>query len=207
VVADQANDRFTLLVEVESTTANGTADILVSGVKDKAGNVAPDLTDIFEINKNQITGSVELEGLADISRAVTFVSTGTGDSKTWTPTLSFTGSVASYTLDNVPENTTHLSAKAAWNLREKLDVTDLGNGQGTANFVSDGTGGWNDASDHYLRGGDLNGSNGINILDYSVLKINWYTTNAVADINGDGNVQLLDYIILKGNFFQKGDDE
>ena len=203
VQADQANGRFTLVVEVKAATENGTANIKVSGVTDKAGNVAADATDTFEINKNKITGTVELQSLnpptGGITRTVTFVAN--GGTKTWDISVNFAAGspTGSYTLTDVPTGTTALSAKAAWNLRRKLTGLSLdGNGQLTGvNF----TGG------SRLLGGDINGSNGINILDYSILKTNWFTTNAVADINGDGSVQFLDYSIMKSNFFQKGDAE
>jgi hypothetical protein len=142
-----------------------------------------------------ITGSVGLESFVGSNRAVTFVATG-GTPKTWTQTLSFSGSVASFTLTNVPEGTTGLSAKTAWNLRNKLAVT-LVDGQAVANFTGI----------EKLLGGDLNGSNTINMLDYTILRANWFTTNPVADITGNGYVNTLDYTILKKNFFKKGDPE
>ena len=182
---------------VNETVTNGTWDISAT-VNDNAGNSSSDTDNYLVVNKNQITGSVELESLVDTDRAVTFVATG-GAQKEWTPTLSFSGSVASYTLTDVPDGTANLSAKAAWNLRVKITglvLTDA-DGQEVVNFTGD---------DNKLRGGDLNGTNGINILDYSVLRMNWFTHEAVADINGDGNVNVLDFVLLKKNFFQKGDD-
>ena len=58
-----------------------------------------------------------------------------------------------------------------------------------------------------LRGGDLNGSNAINILDFSVLKIHWYSTDPDADIDGSGSVSLNDFTIMKTNWFNKGDEQ
>jgi hypothetical protein len=185
-------DTYHYQIEVLSSTTNGSHTITVEA-EDELGNASSDNSKAICVDKNQITGSVELENLADISRAVTFVSN--GGTKSWTQTLSFTGSVALFTLTEVPDGTTDLSAKANWNLRVKL-ATPLTDGQGTADF----TGG------SLLRGGDLNGSNTTNILDFAVLKTNWFTTNAVADINGDGNVQLWDFLIFRSNFFQRGDD-
>lgn len=187
---------FNYTVTILSTTSEGVATIEVSGLTDIAGNIlSASVTDTFDITTNQITGSVELEDFVGSSRAVTFVATG-GVTKTWTQTLSFTVGVASYTLIDVPDGTTGLSAKADWNLRVKL-ATPLTDGQGTANFID------NDK----LRGGDLNGSNSTNIQDYAVLKNNWFTTNAVADINGDGKVTLPDFLLLKQNWFQRGDGQ
>jgi hypothetical protein len=121
--------------------------------------------------------------------------------QTWTLPLTFTGDTASYTLTGVPAGTLGLSAKTAWNLRTKLPVTLVG-GQATGvNFTGTGTGG------KQLRGGDLNGDNIINFLDYSILGNNWFTTHAVADITGDGEVNLDDYTILSGNWFTNGDPQ
>ena len=55
-----------------------------------------------------------------------------------------------------------------------------------------------------LLGGDLNNSNTVNILDYSKLKLFWYTTNPIADIDGNGTVSLSDYVMLQLNFFKTG---
>ncbi len=87
----------------------------------------------------------------------------------------------------------------SWSLRERKSAVFDGNGQATVDF----TGG------DKLRGGNIDESqnNSINILDYSTLKVNWATLNAIADINGDGAVQTLDYSIMKTYWFQVGDAE
>jgi Dockerin type I domain len=187
---------FNYHVVVASTTANGAATISAS-VSDSAGNSESATARHFNINKDQITGQIALESFLGASRDVTFKATG-GTAKTWTLTLSFSGGVASYTLTDVPAATTGISAKTAWNLRQKLAVTLDGDGQAT---------GVNFTGADKLLGGDINGDNFVNILDYSVLKNNWYTSNAVADIDGDGSVQLTDYSLLKANFFKRGDAE
>ena len=137
---------------VTSTTANGIATIDTS-VSDKSGNSNSD-SDTFSINKNQITGSVELESFVGASRQVTFVATG-GVKETWTPTLSFTGTTASFTLTDVPDGSTDLSAKTAWNLRRKVSLVGGTDNQWTADL----TGG------NKLLGGDLNDSYGF-FIDY-----------------------------------------
>jgi len=192
---------------VTSTTPNGTATITVSGLTDNCGNVAGDATDTFDVNKNQIDGTVAFGTLSDadynVTRDVVFVVTDGGGAvlKTWTLSLDFVNaaSVASsaYTLTDVPDGVAGVSAKTAWTLREKKAASLDVDGQATVDF----TGG------DQLRGGDLNGSNSINILDYAVLKVNWMSGSEVADINGDGGVQLWDYILMKTNWFQVGDPE
>jgi hypothetical protein len=184
---------YSCTATVDAATTNGAHQITIT-VTDMAGNVLT-LTDWIFVDKNQATGQVELEGVGACSRAVTFVATG-GTIKTWTQTLNFVGGIASYTLTNVPGGTTGLSAKTAWSLRNKLAVTMV-DGQASANFTGA----------EKLLGGDLNGTNTINILDYSVLKANYFTANPVADINGNGVVNLIDYNILKANFFKAGDVE
>lgn len=192
---------------VTATTPNGTA-VVDASVSDMAGNSASD-SGAINVNKNQITGIVELEGLVDgVSRDVVFVVTGATRAE-WTVTVGpFAGNQAAFQLDDVPDGATGLSAKTAWNLREKLAVAlDLDGQIVNADFVGDGAPGWSDATDHYLRGGDLNGTNSINILDYTIMKINWAGSAPEADINGDGVIATLDYTIMKLNWVQIGDAE
>jgi len=187
---------------VGTTTENGTWEVKVTA-KDKAGHQVESFFDIC-VNKNLVTGQVELEAFVGASRPVTFVATGGTATKSWTLTLGFAAGVASYALTDVPDGTTGISAKAAWNLREKLAVM-LADGQATADFLSDGTAGWSDSTDHYLRGGDLNGSNSINVLDYSILKVKWLTADPQADVDGNGVVNTDDYNLMKRNWFKVGD--
>jgi len=193
---------FNYTVTVTSTTANGAATITVSALADNAGNVAANVTDTFDVNKNQVTGQVELEGLAPpvggLTRTVVFVATG-GTKTTWNVPLDFAQGVdtASFILVDVPDATTHLSAKTAWSLRRKVSAALDGDGQGAADFTGSSK----------VLGGDLNGSNTTNILDFAILRINWFTHEPAADINGDGDVKFSDFIILRNNWFMRGDSE
>ena len=184
---------FTCTATITSATANGVATINAT-VSDKSGNSASD-SETFNINKHEITGQVELEGfvVATTSREVTFVATG-GVKTSWTLTLSFTGGVANYQLDGVPEGTTGLSAKTAWNLRQKLDVSYTDD-RAVADFIDTDK----------LPGGDLNGTNSVNILDYTIMRTRWMTSDPVADIDGSGVVNPTDYTIMKLNWFKAGD--
>jgi hypothetical protein len=132
------------------------------------------------------------------SREDTFVANG-GGRKEWTVLVDDFegGAVGTFTLTDVPADTTTLSAKTDWSLRRRVSVSFDVDGQAVADFTGEAM----------LLGGDLNGTNGINILDYTVLKTNWYTHNAVADIDGDGDVGALDYTIMKLNWFKGGDEE
>jgi len=190
---------------VDATTASGTWTITAT-VADKAGNTAADADNYLVVINNQITGTVSFSTLSTVAyafaRDVVFVATSSSGAvlKTWTVSVAFTNTPATatasgtYTLNEVPADTANLSAKTAWQLRQRVPVAlDVnGNAFGVA-FT--------------LLSGDLNGSNSINILDYSVMRSNWYTSNAVADVNGDGEVQGLDYSLMKSNWFKTGDPE
>lgn len=198
---------WTYVFVVGSSTPNGPA-LIVASITDAADNDASD-TASFNVNKNQITGQIELEDFVGSAREVTFVATG-GVKKPWTLPLTFTGGIASYTLTDVPAGTTAISAKTAWSLREKQTVSLSATGQAVLDFVNgDGVrASWNPATDHYLRGGDINGTNSINILDYSTLKTSWGPNfKPAADVNGDGITGTVDYGIMQRNWFQVGDAE
>ena len=187
---------FNYTVDIEPDAANGTWTIEATAT-DKAGNDAS-VSGTLCVDKNQITGQVELESLVGgLTRTVTFVATG-GVKKTWDIPVVFPAdsAVGTFTLTEVPDGTTALSAKTNWNLRRKVDCSLDGDGQASADFIGTAK----------LRGGDINGSNSINILDYSVMKISWMATTA-GDINGDGATAMLDYSIMKSNWFVVGDAE
>ena len=201
---------FTYEWTVDNTTANGVWYATVA-----ASDLCNSSTSSFTVcvNQSQITGLLQLEGFlgtgtnVNHARLVTFVMTG---GTTVTNSLILTnvsGDTFSYTLVNVPAGTTAVSAKTAWNLREKLAVTFDVNNQAIANFTGNPVDGWSDAVDHYLRGGDLNENNQVSFLDYSILGNNYFTFNLVADITGNGVVNLLDYNILAANWFSAGDPQ
>ena len=120
---------------------------------------------------------------------------------TWNLSLNFTpdangSAMAGFTLDNVPPSTAHLSAKTAWHLRQRLAIT-FTNGTATTSFTG------SDA----LLGGDLNGSNVVDLDDYSQLAGAWYTADPAADIDGSGLVDIFDYFILASHWLKSGADE
>jgi hypothetical protein len=201
---------WTYTYPVTAATANGLATI-TAGVSDAAGNTASD-SDTFMVDKNQAAGTVSFLTLrsgpiisppspADytLSQVVTFVATdgAGGVLKTWTPVLTFANNPAtqtasaSFSLTQVPAGTARLSAKTAGHLRKRVDAVLDGNGQVAPAFV--------------LLGGDVNGDNFVNILDYSLMKSRWNSLSAIGDINGDGQVQLLDYQLMQAGWFKTGD--
>ena len=114
--------------------------------------------------------------------------------------------LATYRLVQIPSSATQVSAKTAWNLRVRKPLA------GTVTFVNNGvpgafTPGSTPASDYYLRAGDMNGDNQIDLVDYNILRLNYNTTaGGSADVNGDGNVDGVDYSLMKLNWGKKGDD-
>ena len=175
---------------------------------DDAGNSAECQFNV-EVQPPQVTGLVGLEGFVGPmgdgygSRTVTFKAT--DDTGTvlasWVLALSFSPDaghhgVASYVLTNVPSATTHLSAKAAWNLRKRLPVS-FASGAAVADFVGAGV----------LPGGDINNSNLVDIEDYFQLAAAWYKSVAAADIDGSGLVEMNDFSILAARWYQQGDPE
>jgi hypothetical protein len=189
---------------VNPGTTNGTWSIVASAM-DKAGNTAQDTGHFLIVNKNQISGSVSFATMSDsaysFSRDVVFVATDAAGAvlETWAIPVGFTNDVGartasgSYTLADVPGNPANLSARTACHLRKRQVVTLDADGQAVAAFT--------------LLGGDLEGSNYVNILDYSILRSHWNSSDAAADINGDNQVQLFDYSIMKSNWFRIGDPE
>jgi hypothetical protein len=57
-----------------------------------------------------------------------------------------------------------------------------------------------------LINGDVDGDNGIDIGDYSVLSANFGSAGPTADLNEDGDVDIGDYSILSAHFGVNGDD-
>ena len=177
-------------------------------VVDSFGNRYRTQTQFIRISVNPrppiaVTGLVELENFVGASRDVVFVATagltGTNALQTNLLTLTFTnaGSArqAAYSLTVLP-NTIHLSARSAGYLRKRLPL-DFANGQATADFTGESR----------LRGGDIDGSNLVDVFDYFALAAAWYTLDPVADIDGSGLVDLEDYFLLSSNWYLQGDPE
>lgn len=183
---------------VDSTWENGTYTITVK-VTDGAGGSAELESDPFTVNKNEISGIIAFDDFTTttVSRNVTFVING---SVVRGPiAVPFILGTGSYVLTDVPDVITSISAKTAWHLRRKASGIALASdGQYIQDFTGDLTAGWT------LRGGDLNGDNAINALDYSLLRGAW-GSNLLGDINGDGTTNNADYLILKRSWYKVGD--
>ena len=165
---------------------------------------------------NTISGSVALQSFVGASRMVRFVmSAVNGGTTNYLQTneliLTFSAGTASYTNLAVPTNTTHISAKTAWNLRRRQAV-DFGGITATVNF----TGGNN------LKGGDIitvtvppgtiaDTDNAVTSSDYLLLLGNYLQTASGSaaigrvDIDGDGAITSSDYLLLLGNYLTTGD--
>lgn len=201
--------KYTFEVTVDATYENGIWDVKVWG-EDRSGNDSATLSGTLDVQKNEVSVDIELEGAAGevFDREVEFIAADSGGNslKSWTETVTFDGTgghnTASLTLYESPDNIEYLSAKTGWNLLRNVQVTDDNDvgesGQTKADFTGDGV--------NELRGGDLNDDNLVNLLDYAKLRYFWYTTNPEADINGDGEVQTDDYTIMANNWYTTGDD-
>jgi len=189
---------------VTSSTLNGVYDVVFT-VTDRSGNTTTTPLGEITINKNVVTATIDLEGLVagPVTRNVTFVFTDNNVVvDTRTQSVVFTNGVGTVTFTDVNGETDMLSAKAATHLRERVPVV-FTNGQSSVSYT-----GANE-----LPGGDLNGDNIVNMLDYAVLRFYWLNVvgtvpaAAAAEINGNGSVNLTDYQILQSNFYQQGDPQ
>lgn len=186
--------------EVSSATTPGTWSATALST-DRAGNQTTSLFELY-VQSFSIAGQVELQSFVGTgtahSRTVTFVATGGASTKTWTQSLTnASGAIFSFTLNDVPPGTTHVSAKTNWNLRKKLAVVFDEWGQASATFT--GT--------QKLLADDINADNQVQVIDYVILRNNYFTTQPTPDLNGDGLIQAFDYALLRGNWFSAGDPE
>jgi len=201
-VGESPAGTFSYTVEIESTTANSTW-VIEAIATDKAGNVGSTMG-MLCVNKNTVTGTVAFDTLSysyyGVTRDVVFVATDALGTvlTSWTVPVDFANSAMAaagdYVLTAVPDEIAGLSVKTGWALRHKQGLTLGLNGQATLDFVGS----------ELLHSGDVTNSNMINLLDYSVLRVNWLTDDYTADINGDGGVNLLDYSLMKWHWFETG---
>jgi hypothetical protein len=193
--------KYNFSYDVVPTTLNGTYDVQMT-VTDRSGNQSVSSLGTIEINKNAVDVDVQLQGVSTaVTRNVVFVFTDAGNSfieERIIPVDFDATGVGSVSFVEVDGNSANLSAKTAWNLRQKLPVGLDGDGQATVEFL--GT--------EQLPGGDISGDNAVNMLDYSILRFYWLsTTDSTADITADGFVNTTDFGILQGNFYTIGDAE
>jgi len=181
---------YTWTDTIDASWTNGPHSITVKAT-DNASNAAV-VTKNFTVNKNEVSGFIGLQGLtnAPLSRSVVFVLNGTTVN---TVSLSFYNGVSVYTLTDVPDMTS-ISAKTAWSLRKLVSGLSADDGQYVADFIGSTV----------VPGGDLNGDNVINAIDYSLLRGAW-GLGIAGDINGDGYTDNADYLIMKANWYKKGD--
>jgi len=176
---------------IDASWTNGPHSVTIKA-SDGAANTATADPVSFNVNKNQVSGAIGLQGLtaAPKYRDVAFVLNG---STTKVVNLGFLNGMAAYSIVDVPDLTT-ISAKTAWSLRRLITGLSASDGQ----YVADFTG------NKVVLGGDLNGDNVVNALDYSILRGAWGSGGA-GDINGDGYTDNGDYLIMKSNWYGKGD--
>jgi len=192
--------RYEFGFTVDSTTPDGDYDVIAI-VTDRSGNTTQLLLGTLEIAKWIATVNVQSQGLtsAPITRTVVFVMTDPLSQvlELRSVPVDFLGGAGSTVLSGVPEGTAFISAKTQWTLRRRQPCVFDSAGDAVVAFTG--------AS--LLRGGDLNGDNIINLVDYNILNGNWFTTSAAADISGDGVVNVFDYNVLNSNWFTLGDPQ
>ncbi|RYD20091.1 MAG: hypothetical protein EOP88_16440 [Verrucomicrobiaceae bacterium] len=197
-VSGTPHTRYVFQYPVTSTTPDGEYDVDAIAM-DRSGNESTLAIGTIEIAKNQITATVQPQGLVTSALTRNVVFTATNGSGTvlhsWTVPVNFLGGSGTTVLENVPDGTANVSAKMAWNRRVRLPVTLDVNGQGSVSFT--GT--------SLLRGGDFTGDNNITVGDYNVLRSVFPGINPAADITGDGIVNVADYNILRTNLLTAGD--
>jgi len=208
VTADQANGRFYVQITVTASSANGTANIGVSGVMDRSGNVSLPASDTFIVNKTQAVVTVQLAGVTTSpQRWIKFViggSAGAGQRLVITRQVSFTAGTGTVTFTDLPANAnwTKISAKDEQHtLRKLADLVDTGDRQYSATLV--------------LQGGDATNDNLIDIRDFGVFAGQWGTTpdpNSTwpaknANFDCDGSVGTPDFTFIQIGFLSRGDAE
>ena len=194
---DVAGDTYHYTIAIGPAVANGSHTIAVVATDD-LGNSVSDASEAVCVDKNQITGQISLEGFVGSARTVTFVAKGgTTELGQWTVDVSgFSAGTAPFVLTRVPAGITSLSAKTAWNLRQRVPVVLQSDGQSIVSFTG---------ADELLAG-DLDGSNSVNVLDYGRLKAGWQPINNPGmDVTGDGMVNTADYSYIRLNWFKVGD--
>jgi len=118
-----------------------------------------------------------------------------------------------FTLLNVPDGTTKISAKTAWNLRETLDVGPISAGAFTASlyFVNgekvEAPAGaeFDPVNDHYLRVGDLDANNSVDLADLSLFQPYFRNNDPRGDVTGNGQTNVEDYEAIQLRVGDVGD--
>ena len=180
-----------------SGVTSAQAGLYTVAVTNVVTSVGTELSATLAVLQSTLTGTVTLaayEGTAHNGNGTRDVVFSYTDGATYTnhvtQSLNFTNGAALYSLV-VPQATTRASAKTAWTLRKT--VSGLVSPAPVANFV--------------LPGGDLNGSNLVDIEDYFLLAAAWYTNDPAADIDGSGLVDLDDYFLLANSWYLPSDPE
>ena len=190
--------RHTFELAVTPATPDGTYNLDAIAM-DRSGNAATLAIGAIEIAKYRLNVTVAAQGLiaAPLDRDVTFVATSASGTvlNTWTLPVSFGAGQGVTSLEAIPDDTAFLSAKTPWTLRTRLAVSFDPGGDGSVSFTGSSR----------LRGGDFNGNNLVNLVDFNILQASFNATASVPDISGDGQVNLTDFNILNANWLVAGD--
>ena len=220
VTADSTNGRFFVDITVAAGSANGTANISVSGVTDKSGNVlSTPATDTFNINKSELALTIDLEGVyVTVIRPIKIVLGGSlttpGVKLTIDQPVNFNtaitggrrGTVTITNLSNAGQWTSISAKDEQHTLLQTIDLTG-----DNKQFVADFTGlTW--PTGNGLFGGDATNDNLIDILDYGLLAGQYGSGGHPktppardADFSCNGTVGSEDFVFIQIGFLRAGD--
>lgn len=189
----------TIQVELKGTRFGGTDnDSYFDNVYVKLGSFNPNF-ECGESNSASLTGSAEwISTCGARDMTVAFYESGTPSLvETYNTSINADGS---FSLENVPLGAYDIYVKIEGNLQK-----------GYLNQVM--SAGTNNISLGSFVQGDLNGDNGVNIIDFSLLNAAFGSMegapnyNPLADINCDGGVNIIDISILNASFGLTGDSQ
>ena len=103
-----------------------------------------------------------------------------------------TDEIGNYAIPQIPTGIYDLTAKNPLTLRNRRNGVVLGPGATAAHMG-------------LLIAGDANDDNQIDVLDFSIFRSRFATSDPQTDFNGDGIVDVFDFSLLRSNFGQSGD--
>ncbi len=141
---------------------------------------------------SRISGKVTLQGRTIHSESITFELRNTGETTPIQTRSITTDSGGNYTLTGITPGTYDLTAKSPNSLRAKNEAVTVIEGQTTTNI------------DFSLLEGDCDKNNVVSMMDFSILRATYGTSDPRADFNGNGQVDLTDLSILRSNYGKSG---
>jgi len=194
---DSGTNRYIWPVEITDETVAGAYVVQVVAL-DRSGNVSTNFAE-FTVSRPPLTLTVmmpeAITAAFNLDVEILALDADGNELKKWTVPAGFLVAQASVELSGLPDDIAFLTADTAVSLRRKLPLSFV-----DGDWVFDCFSG-----DHALIGGDLNGDNAINSLDYLIFRTNFQSDESVADVNRDGAVNSLDFVIMRRNWQSDGE--